>query len=328
MRALDDDRLLESLGEALMSDPALLDDDERAVLHRALGAAPADSAGPRASRGLRALRRPAAAGVAAVIILSGGAAAAVETDTLPAPLRGIASSLGLPASPSSLAQAQSAVADLSRALAARDPAATRAALTSLLSALPELSASDRAQLGPMVAELIAEAEIFLAGDSTKSSSNRRSASSGRDPNTLRDSASVGDADDVARSTAASTDELDTGGPTGEAPGTPESGMPSAPATTDGDGQPDGATSGSTGTTGSNDGGGSGGNSTTPVSSGPTTTDGGGGSDGGSGSSMSQPTGSDGPDIFNTNTTTGSDGSGGSDGGTSGSDGGSSGAMPH
>jgi hypothetical protein len=315
---MDDDRLLEELGRTLLVDPVLPDGDERAALHRALLEAPQATATVRAPRGIRVLRRPVAAGVAAVILLSGGAAAAVETDSLPAPLRSIAATLGLPVPPSPLAQAQHAVVDLSRALAAREVAATRDALTSLLAALPALSASDRAQLGPDVAELIAEAEIFLAAQPANSSS----ASPDPEAGARRGTGGTDDAGTSGRGSGDDSSGTDERGSTGsQASG---AGATGASAATGGETQSggDGATSGPATTGGGTDGGGLDGGGSAPTASGGTpTTVGTTNTDGGDGSS-----GTDGGTTNSLNTT-GTDGSG-SDGGTSGSDGGTSGGTPH
>jgi hypothetical protein len=208
------------------------------------------------------------------------------------------------------------MADLTRALAAHDIAATRAALSSLLAVLPELNASDRAQLGPAVHQLIAEAEIFLAGEPAQSSKDERAA-----PNSHR-SSHGGGVEDSGQPTGASRDEANEHESTdGQGSGQSNTASTGSPAT-GGEGVSEGseATSGSATSGGSDGDGVDGGGAVTPVPSGSPTTVGTTGSDGGSGG---QTDGSDGSGATTTptsNETSGSDGSGSSDGSTSGSDG--------
>jgi hypothetical protein len=308
MSAMTDAELLERLGECLLADPVPPGAAERQVLHRALDEAPAAPVVElHSERQWRRLRRPVAATIAATILLSGTAAAAVETNTLPGPLRSLAVTLGLPVTPGAFAQAQRALSDLTNALAAQDSVAVRADLVRLQAALAQLSPSDRAELGPGVAGLIAQADIFLVAQPSATSDEKSSgASRGGDRNGRENST---DDADGSSDRAGGGDQGESNDSDGS--GSPTQAGPSAATATAPSGQSDGDdTSGGTVASG------------TPS---PTGVDG----DGSSGSSdggsttvgSTSPSGSDGSGPSG-----GSDGSGtsgGSDGGSGGTDGGGS-----
>lgn len=309
------DELLDRLGACLLADPAVPEASERAALHRALEDSSAASVRALPTgRQWRRFRRPVAATIAATIVLSGSAAAAVETNTLPGPLRSLAVTLGLPVTPTALAQAQSALSDLARALAARDPVAVHADLSSLQAALPQLSPSDRAQLGPGVEDLIAQAEIFLAAQSDDGTSRASRDRDGADRTSGADDATQpsgrsGGGDAAGRDDSG---DHDSGSPTLASPGT--TATPGSTGTPDGDDPSGGSTgggtsSGSTVDGGTSSGGSDGGTTTTA----PTSGDGGSGGSDGSGGSTSSDGGSDGSDGG----TSGPDSASGTDGGSDG-----------
>jgi len=311
MSAVSDGELLERLGECLLADAAAPDARARAALHLALDEAPAPSVlAPHTQRQWRRIRRPVAATIAATILLSGSAAAAVETNTLPGPLRSLAVTLGLPVTPSAFTQAQSAVSDLTRALAARDPVLVRADLASLEAALAQLSPSARAELGPGVVGLIAQAEIFLASqpDDRASAGARGGDGSGNRESPTDDATGAhpssggaeggepSETNDADGSGSGSPAPTGTGGPatvsSGQGDGDDVSGGVVATGTS-----PTGTAVDGGGSTGTSDGG-----STTTATTGT--------SDGSDGSGTSG--GSDGSDGSGTSSSDG--GSGGSDGG--------------
>ena len=302
MTAMRHDELLGRLGACLLADPAAPDADERAALHRALEHSPTPSVPSRPTgRQWRRFRRPVAATIAATIVLSGGAAAAVETNTLPGPLRSLAVTLGLPVAPTALTQAQNALSDLARALTARDPVAVRTDLASLEAALPQLSPSDRADLGPGLADVIAQAQIFLAAQSDQEASR-----ASRNGDGLDRTHATGDATAPAGRSGGDDPEgandsggQDSGSPPISGPGTPTA--PGPTGTSDGDdvrgGSVSGGTSPGTTTDGGTSSGGSDGGTTTTA---PTSPDGSGGSGSPDGSTSSDggsdgSSGSAGPD---------------------------------
>jgi hypothetical protein len=323
MTATTDDELLERLGTCLLADPVRPGAAERAALRRAL-----DDSAPVASvvslhtrRPWRRIRRPVAATIAVTILLSGSAAAAVETNTLPGPLRSLAVTLGLPVSPSAFMEAQNALSDLTRALAARDPLLVRADLANLEAALSQLSPSARAELGPDVAGLVAQAEIFLAAQpgaawGTRAAAGSRGGAGDRDSAT-DDATGVHASSGRAAGVSAETNDSDglgSGSTTQAGAGTPSATTSSGPS--DGDDVSGGAVATSsptpTGAGGTSSGDSSGGSTSTSTTSPGGTSSGSGTSDG-------------------SGTSGGSDGSGGSvsldgsDGGSGGSDDGGSGS---
>jgi hypothetical protein len=306
-----DDQLLSRLGACLTSDARPPDPDGRAAMHAALQDGPSLSplsSPPRVGARWGRLRRPVAAGIAATILLSGGAAAAVETDTLPGPLRDWAVTIGLPVTPSALMRAQSALSDLTHALAVRDPAAVRADLATLRAALNVLDANDRAALGPATTGLIAEAEIFLAGEAPSPSDPGAGGSTSGGPNATSGAAgdsSAGEGHSGQGQTSGGSGSANTGGSDGGNVATSDDAtgsltQPSSASTEPADGDDGG--SASTSTTGS---------SSTSVTS----------SDGGSSSGGTSTSG--GSTSMSISGSDGSGGSTGTDGGSSGTDGGGS-----
>ncbi|HVC68369.1 MAG TPA: hypothetical protein VND44_12300 [Acidimicrobiales bacterium] len=120
------------------------------------------------STGLRRMRHPVTALVAAAVLATSGVAAAgVATDTLPGPARRIAVALGLPVSSPALETTRGAMGDLRRALDREDTAAIRTGADAVRTDLAVLTSPDRTQVEPAADRLLARADAAL-GRSTGS----------------------------------------------------------------------------------------------------------------------------------------------------------------
>jgi len=174
----DDDTLLVALGAALEPEHVEPGPDALAALDQAL----ADRRGAAADRGLalvvpitappgrrsstwaglHRLRHPVAAAVmVGVLATSGVAAAGVATDRLPGPTRTVAYDLGLPVTSPALEATRGTMDELRLALAGHDVVQVNASALLLRSELIGLSTSDRAQVEPAAAALLAQADAFL-----------------------------------------------------------------------------------------------------------------------------------------------------------------------
>jgi len=184
---IDDDVLLTTLGAALAPEPLSPNADQMAALHSALDArsglpsaavpdaviVPFDpSSGTTGTRSARIhrLRHPVAVLVGvAVLATSGVAAAGVATDTMPAPARHVAYSIGLPVTSPALESTRSTMNALEVALQGHDRAAIVASSALLKHEIAALSASDRSLVEPTAGRLLASADSFLEGDATSDS---------------------------------------------------------------------------------------------------------------------------------------------------------------
>ncbi len=181
---IDDDVLLSTLGAALAPEPTSPNADQMAALHSALDArsglasvavpdavivpfhASGRSTGTRSAR-IHRLRHPVAVLVGvAVLATSGVAAAGVATDTMPAPARHVAYSIGLPVTSPALESARSTMHALDLALQGHDRAAIVASSALLKREIAALSASDRSLVEPAAGRLLASADSFLDEDAT------------------------------------------------------------------------------------------------------------------------------------------------------------------
>jgi hypothetical protein len=320
MARLDDDQLLDALRGSLAPTAVGPDPGElhafRALLASQFGcSATADDfaevipieAARRTkqtwSTGLRRIRHPVTALVAAAVLATGGVAAAgVATDTLPGPARQIAFAIGLPVSSPALQATRVAMENLQNALDRQETVAIRAAAHTLGTGLAALEPSDRAQVEPAADRLLARAGAALDG----SPGSGTQAASGTRSGAVQ---SPGEGTDGGAGTHPSS---------GSAPGqgstdTPSGGDNGSDGSGGASGDPsDGPTGSSSGTTGTSDGSGDGSGSTDS-----STVTGGQDSPGGSGSS-----GSGGSDGSGGSGGTGSSGGSGDPGGSS-SSGGSS-----
>jgi hypothetical protein len=173
----DDDTLLVALGAALEPEhvepgPQALAALDRALAARAVAATdhglaivvPIAPPAPRSPTwtGLHRLRHPVAAAVAVAVLATGGVAAAgVATDRLPGPTRTVAYDLGLPVTSPALEGTRGTMDRLRQALTDHDVARVNASAVLLRTELAGLSPSDRAQVEPSAAELLAQADTFL-----------------------------------------------------------------------------------------------------------------------------------------------------------------------
>jgi len=173
----DDDTLLVALGAALEPEHvepgphalAALDQAlaERAGAARDHGLAIVVPIAPPTRRsptwtGLHRLRHPVAAAVAVAVLATGGVAAAgVATDRLPGPTRTVAYDLGLPVTSPALEGTRGTMDQLRQALAGHNVAQVNASAVFLRTQLAGLSPSDRAQVEPAAADLLAQADTFL-----------------------------------------------------------------------------------------------------------------------------------------------------------------------
>jgi len=181
----DDDRLLDVLRSSLAPSavrpgPTELSAFRSVLAHRFDAPSAADGSagvvamegarrsGRSRSTGLRRVRHPVTALVAAAVLATGGvAAAAVATDTLPGPARRIAVAIGLPVSSPALEATRGAMGDLRHALDRHDTAAIRAGADAVRTDLAALTPSDRTQVEPEADRLLALADAAL-GRSTGS----------------------------------------------------------------------------------------------------------------------------------------------------------------
>jgi hypothetical protein len=162
---LSDTELLEMLAGALAPAPVVPTPAEREQLRRVLASdLPSfelDVLSPRKVIPLRRLRRPIVAAVAAAVLTTGGAAAAVESNTLPGPLRNIAVAVGLPVTSPTLEQVDNDLAALRAALSVGDVAAIRADVAMLRRDLDALGPADRATAAVGANLLLAQADGWL-----------------------------------------------------------------------------------------------------------------------------------------------------------------------
>jgi hypothetical protein len=296
MARLDDDQLLDALRGSLAPTAVGPDPGElhafRAVLASQFGgSATADDfaevipieAARRTkqtwSTGLRRMRHPVTALVAAAVLATGGVAAAgVATDTLPGPARQIAFAIGLPVSSPALQATRGAMEDLQNALDRQETVAIRATAHTLGTGLATLEPSDRAQVEPAADQLLARAGAALEG----SPGSGTQAASGTQSGTVHSpgegtdggAPSSGSAPGLGSTDTPSGADNGSDGSSGGASGDPNEGPTGSSSgttgTSDGSGDGSGSTDGSTVTGGQDSPGGSG-------------SSGSGGSDGSSGS---------------------------------------------
>jgi len=167
-----DIELLAALGQVLEAEPAEPSVLEIERLHLAVSAAATASvfstAGHRSLR--NRLARPVPVLVAAMLTLASGgtAAAALTGASLPAPLRSVASAVGLPVDDTSVAMAKSVMADLQAALAAGDRVRIAADAGRLRDLIGTMSGGDRARIEPSAERLLAQAtQVFGAAGAPK-----------------------------------------------------------------------------------------------------------------------------------------------------------------
>lgn len=334
---LDDEGLLALLEGALSPAPFQPGPDELAGLHASLAArstrepeehsdaavVPIGAATPRSSSrsaGLRKVRHPVTALIAAAVLATSGVAAAgVATDILPGPARHFAYVLGLPVSSPALDATRGTMAGLESALHVGDLARVRVTGAQLRYEIAGLSGADRARVEPAADHLLAEADIAMDHATGPAGGTARAGDSGA-------VASGAARTDGLTGTGSGTATTEPGGrdtPTGDAPGKNEvaaSGSPAASPSADSKG----SDTGPSGVSGGGLSGGSPGGSGSPDGSG--APDGsqssGSGTTGGSGDSGSGPSGSSSGSGKSSN----SGGSGGS-GGISTPDSGAS-SSPH
>jgi hypothetical protein len=296
---LTDGELLDLLADALDPAPIHPTPAEHEQLRRALAtvsAAGEHQQAPRKVNSLRRLPHPVAAVAVVVALTTGGAAAAVETNTLPGPLRNIAVAVGLPVTSPALEQVDSDLAALRAALNLGDASAIRADAATLSHDLDTLSPDDRVTVDGGANLLLTQADGWLSAHPSDSGP----AKSGGSRQGTDDHVGGGDGRAV---TGGDSGGGDTNGRGGDGSETQEpstntsSGGDDSSGGTSGSGPGPGNTSGE----GSQDGDGSSASGTTPVTGQTPVTDGGGGSGGGQGDG----------------------GSSGTDGGSSSSDGGPS-----
>ena len=160
-----DIELLAALGQVLEAEPAEPSVLEIERLHLAVSAAATASvfstAGHRSLR--NRLARPVPVLVAAMLTLASGgtAAAALTGASLPAPLRSVASAVGLPVDDTSVAMAKSVMADLQAAVAAGDRVRIAADASRLRHLIGTMSGGDRARIEPSAERLLAQAAQVL-----------------------------------------------------------------------------------------------------------------------------------------------------------------------
>ena len=246
----------------------------------------------------RLAHKPLAAALATVIVVSGGAAAAVGTGSLPPMLNRVAYNLGLPVTDPALVNARDAIATLSDAIDARDPAAVIAGLGALRAALPALNVAELAELDPAISAVTARAEQFLASlhhtddphdgkrgtrdqDGTSSvPTQTRSSGSDDGSSSPGGTRATGDGDDQSGGTTPTTISGDTSG--GGTSGSTDGGSGGTSTTDGGSGSSSSTTDGGATTSGSGDSGSGSNTASTNSSDGGSSTDG----DGSSGTSTS------------------------------------------
>jgi hypothetical protein len=252
----DDDTLLVALSAALEPEdvepgPHALAALDQALADRAGAAAdhglamvvpimaPARRSSTRA--GLHRLRHPVAAAVAVgVLATSGVAAAGVATDRLPGPTRTVAYDLGLPVTSPALEGTRGTMDRLRQALTAHNVAQVNASAVFLRTQLAGLSPSDRAQVEPAAAELLAQADTFLRVAAAFGFPVGTPGGSGPGTSGPPSTAGAGTPGQRSNGGTASTHGGSTPGPTeagGTTPGTSGSSGSSSGGTTTGSGSP-------------------------------------------------------------------------------------------
>jgi hypothetical protein len=314
---LTDDDLLDLLATALAPESIRPTPAEHEQLRLTLACESVPAERPQTPRKLISLRRlphPVAAAVVVAALTTGGAAAAVKTDTLPGPLRSLASAVGLPVTSPALQQVDNDLTALRTALQLGDASAIRSDAAVLGRDLDALNPDDRVTVDGEVNLLLAQADGWLSAHPSVSGGDVE----GGDDNGVTGGASG------------------RGGPgsgSGDGSQTPEPRLNTSNSGHGGDdsssgGPGPGSGSGSTSGEGTSGDGGDGSSGTTPGSGQDPATSGSGGSGGGSGSGDSGFPG--GPGSSSSSGGNASSTSGGSGGAPSGSgsatsgDGGSSG----
>lgn len=310
---LDDDQLLDVLGAVLRPpeeppDPVVLAALQRAVRERA-DARPAAGFWPSFRRNVS---RPFVVVLVGAAVLSGGTAVALTNGApLPRPVRSAAHALGLPVDSVAVAEVRSTMGGLEDALAAGDVDAVRQRSAELRAELADLSAEDRAEVGPVARALLRRADVFLdedeagVGDDAGSGDEGRGDAGGAAPGGGSSADDNGTADQGSGDTgAAGDDPVDdlsgddgssgTSGSSGSGGG--GSGGSGSGAGDDDDDDDDGGSTGGSGTSGSGTSGsgggsGSGGSGSGSDDDGDDDSGGGSGSSGGSGSGGSGGSGS-------------------------------------
>ncbi len=162
---LTDGELLDLLADALDPAPIRPTPVEYEQLRKALGTVPPPEAErrqtPRKVTSLRRLPHPVAAVVMVATLTTGGAAAAVETNTLPGPLRGLAFAVGLPVTSPADEKVDNDLAALRAALNLGDAVAIRADAAALSHDLDGLSPDDRVTFDGEANLLLAQAAVWL-----------------------------------------------------------------------------------------------------------------------------------------------------------------------
>ncbi len=340
---LDDDQLLDVLRDSLAPsavgpDPAELSAFRAVLVSRFAGMGIADGVaevvpieaarrtGQTWSTGLRRVRHPVTALLAAAVLAAGGVAAAgVATDTLPGPARQIAFAVGLPVSSPALETTRGAMGDLQSALDRRDSDAIPTAAHAVRTDLAALDSSDRAQVESAASELLARADAALSGSFGPGAQSTSGTPSGA-------TAPPGGKTDVGVGSGPGRGSSSGQGVTGSSPGVdtnPDSRTGSNANADGANGDPSGGPSGpSGGSTDTSDGsagsaGGSGASGGTTGTSGPDGSGGGSGSSGGGGTDGSGGSGGTGSSSGSGGSgSPGGSGSAGGSPGTSGNGGGS------
>ena len=162
---LTDVELLDLLADALDPAPIRPTPAEHEQLRQALATAPTPEAerqrAPRKVTSLRRLPHPVAAVVMVATLTTGGAAAAVETNTLPGPLRSIAFAVGLPVTSPTDQEVDNDLAALRAALNLGDAIAIRTDAAALSRDLDGLSPDDRVTVDGEANLLLSQADVWL-----------------------------------------------------------------------------------------------------------------------------------------------------------------------
>jgi hypothetical protein len=162
---LTDVELLDLLADALDPAPIRPTPAEHEQLRQALATAPPPEAErqrtPRKETSLRRLPHPVAAAVIVATLTTGGTAAAVETNTLPGPLRSIAFAVGLPVTSPADQEVDNDLAALRGALNLGDATAIRADAAALSRDVDGLSPDDRVTVDGETNLLLAQADVWL-----------------------------------------------------------------------------------------------------------------------------------------------------------------------
>lgn len=156
------DVLAESLGPVPPAQPSWA---EVSALHRVIDSEAALREKTRVRSPLWRARRRASVAAAAIVLVAGGsAAAAVTGGPLPRPVRVAARAVGLPVESPQLAEARTALANLTHALAAspRDLARVRVDAAAVRDKVAALNADDRSKVEMEAQFLLVEADAALA----------------------------------------------------------------------------------------------------------------------------------------------------------------------